>query len=279
MQYPHHSVHRGIAKQMRYGLWLAAALPTSALAYHPLITDDTGTQGLSGANSQIVGGTGTQGVSGNQLEIGFDYAHGVSGGGVSIDRAVPFTYTRGTTETLDLFVGAPRVVSPDAGWGNLGFGAKWRFYKSEANRFSLAIKPEVLLPVSATKEAAGFGNGKTSYGLTLIFSRSTDFGELHCNLAAAHNNFADNRISDRRARYRASFAPVWAVNESWKVTLDLGLQTNPDATANARMGFVELGAIYSPSTDLDLSLGISRDVMDGAAQTRYASFGLTWRFK
>jgi hypothetical protein len=260
-------------------LGLAAALPASALAYHPLITDDTGTQGLSGADSQILGGTGTQGIGGNQLEIRFDYAHGVAGGVVSIDRAVPFSYTRGITETLDLFVGAPRVVSPDAGWGNVGFGAKWRFYENESNKFSLAIKPEILLPVSAVKEAAGFGNGKTSYGLTLILSRETDFGELHFNLAASRDNFADNSIPDRRNRYRASFAPVWVVTEDWKVALDLGLQTNPDTTEKARMGFVELGAIYSPSKDLDLSLGIGRDVLDGAAQTRYASFGLTWHFK
>jgi hypothetical protein len=241
-------------------LCIAIWLPASAWAYHPLTTDDTGTQGLAG----------------NQLELGYDYANGKIAG---ISREVPMTFTRGLNDNLDAFVGIARATDPDAGWSNIGLGAKWRFYENEAGKFSLALKPEVLLPVSAANEAAGFGNGKTSYGLTLIASKETDFGELHFNLEAARDNFADRTLPDRKNRYRVSVAPVWAVTEQWKIALDLGLQTNPDSAEKARMGFVELGLVYSPSDNFDLSLGITRDTLDGVETTTSASFGLTWRFK
>ncbi len=57
------------------------------------------------------------------------------------------------------------------------------------------------------------------------------------------------------------------------------LLTNPDRAAKSRMGYVELGAIYSPGKDLDLAVGIIRNIMDGAARTTQVTAGLTWRFR
>lgn len=242
---------------------LAAVMPSGALAYHPLATDDTGTQGLAG----------------NQLELGYDYAHSNVAGVADIGREIPLTFTRGLSDSLDVFAGIARVMSPTAGWGNPGVGLKWRFFENDASKFSLALKPEVRLPVSTTKEAAGLGNGKTSYGLTLIASREIGFGELHFNLAAERDNFDDAAITDRKNRYRLSLAPVWTVAEKWKLALDLGVQTNPDSAERARMGYVEIGMVYSPSQDIDLSLGITHDLMDGPAESTSASLGLTWRFR
>lgn len=172
---------------------LAAVMPSGALAYHPLATDDTGTQGLAG----------------NQLELGYYYAHSKVAGVADIGREIPLTFTRGLSDGLDVFAGIARVTSPTAGWGNPGVGLKWRFFENEASKFSLALKPEVRLPVSTTKEAAGLGNGKTSYGLTLIATRETGFGELHFNLAAERDNFDAAAITDQKSRYRLSLAPVW----------------------------------------------------------------------
>ncbi len=242
------------------GTW--ACIPV-AHAYHPLVTDDSGTQG---------GG-------GNQLELGYDYGRSEAAGVTRIERAIPFTYTRGLTNNLDVFAGVARQTSPGAGWGNVGIGAKWRVFENEAARFSLALKPEILLPVSRAKEAAGFGNGKTSYGLALILTRETDFGEVHVNLAAERGNYTDTvTFPERKNRYRLSLAPVWAAAEGWKLALDMGIQTNPDPAERSRMGYLALGAVYSPGEDLDLSFGVTRDVMDGAVSTTSATFGLTWRF-
>lgn len=246
---------------LRYTCPLLAALaclPLQALAYHPLITDDTGTQGMAG----------------NQLEIGVDYVdeNGARG------RSLGVTYTRGLTEALDAFVGSAYQLSDPKGWGNVGVGLKWRFLENETDKYSLALKPEILLPVSRADEAAGLGNGKLSYGLTFIASMETGFGELHFNLEAARNNYDDSTITDRKHFWRASVAPVWAVGEHWKLALDLGVQTNADATQDATMGFVELGVIYSPDDRFDLSFGLIRDLMDGPADTTTATVQVTWHF-
>jgi len=50
-------------------------------------------------------------------------------------------------------------------------------------------------------------------------------------------------------------------------------------TVRAHLGYVELGAIYAPSKDLDLALGIMRNIRDGHATTTQAAIGLTWRFR
>ena len=45
------------------------------------------------------------------------------------------------------------------------------------------------------------------------------------------------------------------------------------------MGYVELGAIYSPSKDLDFALGVIRSLADGNARTTQVTAGVTWRFR
>jgi hypothetical protein len=234
------------------------ALPLQAHAFHPLITDDTGTQGAGG----------------NQLEFGYD--HERSDGETA--RALGVTYTRGITDQLDLYIGAARQVSDPDGWGNVGLGAKWRFYEDAASKLSLALKPEILLPVSESAEADGLGNGELSYGVTLIVSQETSFGELHFNAELARNDYADSAIDDRKGFWRISVAPVWAVAESWKVALDLGLQSNADRGQDATMGFVEVGVVYSPNDQFDFSLGLIRDLMDGPADTTTATAQVTWHF-
>ena len=249
--------------RLAYALCLATWLPAAAWAYQPLISDDTGTQGSGG----------------NQLELSYNHARSDVLGSVTTNRAIPFTYTRGLSDNLDLFAGVVRTTSPEHGWGNAGVGAKWRFYEDAASKLSLAVKPTVLLPVSAAQEARGLGLGKTSYGLAFIASKETGFGELHFNLAAERDNYADATTPDRRNLWRVSVAPVWALAKGFKVALDLGLQINPDPAEKSRMGYVELGLVYSPSEDLDLALGLTHDVMDGTVRSNYATLGVTWRFR
>lgn len=112
-------------------------------------------------------------------------------------------------------------------------------------------------------------------------TQETAFGAVHANLAAERVNYADTALdaAERRTRYRLSVAPVWDVAEGWKLALDAGVMTNPDRTARTRMGYIEIGAIYAPDKNLDLALGVIRNVMDGSANTLQATIGLTWRFR
>jgi hypothetical protein len=247
-------------------------LPAIAWAFQPLVTDDTGTQGAGG----------------NQVEASYNRTVDKAPDGRAVTHEAPLVFTRGITDALDLYAGlgyqriAPAAPEPvERGWGNPALGAKWRFYENEAAKLSFALRPEIQFPVSKSREARGLGTARTSYSINLVMTQETGFGAVHANLMAERVRYADEALNagERRTLYRLSVAPVWDVAEGWKLALDGGLVTNPDLTAKARMGYVEIGAIYSPSEDLELALGIIRNVSDGAANTTQATLGLTWRFR
>jgi hypothetical protein len=253
-------------------LGCVALLPAVALAFQPLVTDDTGTQGADG----------------NQIELAYNRTTAKSPGTKDRVHELPFVFTRGLSDELDVYLGfnRQRIVSTAAGtaehgWSNPALGAKWRFYDDEAGRLSFALKPEIQFPVSKSKEARGLGTARVSYGMGLLMTQETGFGAVHANLVAERVRYADDALNsaERRTLYRLSVAPVWDVAEGWQLALDAGVMTNPDRTARARMGYVELGAIYSPGKDLDLALGVVRDIMDGDARTTQVTVGLTWRFR
>ena len=247
-------------------------LPTVASAFQPLVTDDTGTQGAGG----------------NQLEAAYNRTVDKAPDAKVVTHEVPLFFTRGVTDAIDLYagVGHQRIVpaapaTVERGWGNPAVGIKWRFYENEAAKLSFALKPEIQFPVSKSKEARGLGTARASYSVNLVMTQETGFGAVHANLVTERVRYDDDalNLAERRTLYRLSAAPVWDVAEGWKLAFDAGIMTNPDRTAKAYMGYVELGAIYSPSKDIDLAIGIMRNVRDGDANTTLATVGFTWRFR
>lgn len=244
--------------------------PASAWAFQPLITDDTGTQG----------------VGGNQIEVSYNRTVDKAPGARDVTTEFPVVYTRGITDELDLFVGighlriAPADEPSERGLGNVSFGAKWRFYENETSKLSVALKPEVFVPVSKSREARGLGTAEFSYGLGVLVTQETGFGAVHGNLALERVRYDDELLnaSERRTLLRLSVAPVWDVTEHWKLALDVGVLTNPDRTEKAAMGYVEIGGIYSPTKNLDLAIGLVRNVRDGALSSTLFTAGVTVRF-
>lgn len=249
------------------------SLASSAAAFQPLLTDDTGTQGLAG----------------NQIEGSYTRDRARSAGETSTTRAASAVYTRGVTDTLDLFVQAnhTRIGSTDpavtsaSGSGNASIGGKWRFFENEASKTSLAIKPEIRLPLSNSKEAAGLGVGRSSYGLTGILTQELGFGAVHANLFAGRDRYRDSTANPHNTTQRLSLAPVWDVAEGWKLALDLGTQRDRAGGMTTRTQIVEIGAIYSPNKDLDFAVGLIRrsDNVEPKTTTDSATAGVTWRFK
>lgn len=235
--------------------------PVSAFAYHPLITD----------------ATDIQGEAGHQIEFGYDWSHGKSGGEKTTSSGLFGAYSYGLRDDLDFLIGVSHELSEASEWGDPSIGLKWIFYNDEKSRLSFGIKPEVRMPSSKNHEAAGVGHGKTSYALTFVLTKGTDFGAVNFNIAGEHAGYA-LPTTERKNLYRISVAPEWRLSERWLVAFDAGLTTNSDSSQNARMGYVELGVVYSPNKDLDLSFGVIRDVLDGPADTLSATVGLTWRF-
>lgn len=245
------------------------ALPAGA--FQPLITDDTGTQGERG----------------NQLELSIDGDRAKAAGETVRTRTLPFTCTRGLTDTLDVFAGISsiRITSgipgvSASGGGNPVIGAKWRFLEDEDSKASLALKPEIVLPVSEAREASGLGSGRTSWALTLIATREVGFGAVHANLATGQNRFRQADVP-KSTVVAFSIAPVWDVAEGWKLALDVGYEQEKAGGFTVRSRFAELGAIYSPSEDLDFALGVisGRNSTDPRVTTQSATLGVTWRFR
>ena len=264
--------NRKMMKRMLFssaGLLLVAAA-SPAFAFQPLITDDTGTQGAGG----------------NQIEFSVNDDRESSAGVTARIRTLPLVYTRGLTDALDVFVGVNHtsVSAPGfdaSGSGNPSFGVKWRFYENEESKTSFGLKPEIVLPVSSGKENDGLGVGRISYGLTLILTQEVSFGAVHANLFSGRERFRDPAVNPEASITRASIAPVWDVAEGWALALDVGTETEKAGGANTRSSFAEIGAIYSPSKDLDFALGLIRatDDVQPSTETNSATLGVTWRFR
>lgn len=247
-----------------------AGLATQAAAFQPLITDDTGTQGQGG----------------NQLEFSYNRDREKSAGERETTHTLPVTYTRGLTETLDVFVATSfvRLSSPadhTSGLGNSSVGAKWRFYENKESKTSLAIKPELIFPVSASREAAGLGNGKLSGKLTFIATQEVPFGAIHFNAGLGQDRFSDTDANPDAHSKRLSIAPVWDVSEKWKLALDGGLELTRAGGQTVRSHFLGIGSIYSPGKNLDLAVGVFRNTDNDTpgTATLSATAGVTWRFQ
>ncbi len=256
----------------RFAVLLAVALAGvsgTASALQPLITDDTGTQGAGG----------------NQLEVSYSRDRARVDGDTERVHSVPVVYTYGLTDSVDVYASIAwsriRVTGDDAsGLGNTVVGAKWRFFENEDSGTSLAIKPEVAIPVSSSRERDGLGTGKTSGALTLIFSQDVPFGAIHFNAGVGRDRFRHSDENPRTDYTRFSLAPVWDVSEQWKLALDVGTESARADGHTVRSKFAEVGAIYSPNKDLDLALGFIRtaDNESPKSTTHTLPGGVTWRF-
>lgn len=246
----------------------ACAFAGLASAFQPLITDDPGTQGLGG----------------NQIELALNQIRASADGLTERTNGLPLVYTRGVAETVDLYAGASYLWLRERnahtqGTSNPAVGAKWRFLDPTEAGTSAALKAEFLFPVSRQAERSGLGSAATGGNLTVILGQDLPFGSLLVNLAAGHRRRSENSPDAIPVRFSA--APVWQLSAGWKLALDLGTELVKAEGLVQRTRFAELGAIWSPHDDLDLSLGILRsaDNQSPSATNLYATAGLTWRFR
>jgi Putative MetA-pathway of phenol degradation len=238
---------------------LLCGCATLAHAAHPLVTEDTGTQG--------------QGR--HQVEINTDWLR-MEG---SRARIGSFTYTYGASDPLDVFVTTPVTMSAPAGINDISVGAKWRLL--EAGPVSFALKPEFFLPTG--NEFKGLGNGYP--GLALTFAGSVDSGpwQWHGNVAVTLNRYrmAADRATYRNAIWRASSAVSYAAGEKWRLLADVGIAREQDSSRDNGPVHLLAGVIYTPLPNFDLDAGIRFNRNCGRCSLsgdRQFGAGLTWRF-
>lgn len=251
----------------RFALSSCLGLSCVAFGFQPLVTDDTGTQGAGGNQIELV--LARENTDSEDTDAG------------------AVVYTRGLTDALDAFIelGYQGVdttgVGKQSGPTNPAIGLKWRFYENE-RKTSLAIKPLYVAPLTAEDENKGFGTGKSSQSLSLIFTQQMSWGSVHANLNAGRENFRDQANGPDENTTAFSVAPVWNVSEEWTLAVDLGERRSEAGGVRDRSRFGELGVIFSPNANIDYALGYieerdrDRSVQDDA---KIITGGVTWRFK
>lgn len=241
-----------------------------ACAAHPLVTDDTGTQGKGSIQTEIVGEYGRdleEGKSIKSFEIPMTpfISYGVSD---RLDVVVGLTYHSLTTDE-----GATK--STISGMTDASLELKARLYEKEG--FSVAVKPGIRFP--SGDEAKGLGNGRASYAFTIITTLTAGRLSYHMNLGYSRNEFklqADTAVN-RSDIWNASIAAEVAVSKDIRLIGNIGNERNPDKTSDTHPAFVLGGIVYSLRDDLDIDFGIKRGISSPETDLSLLA-GAAWRY-
>ncbi|NTU94031.1 MAG: transporter [Chlorobiaceae bacterium] len=253
----------------------AVCFSTPAFAAHPLITDDTGTQGKGRF----------------QLELNSEFATDRENeAGISVKKrggelATMVSY--GLGDRVDLVAGLPWlwsrlkedgvVTADEEGIGDLSIELKWRFFEASKNGISLALKPGITLPTG--DEAKGLGNGEISGGVMLIATHESEGLKLHANTGYTRSEYRldADKASNRNDIWHASLAAELDVAEKLRAVANAGVETNGDKGSHTHPAFLLGGLIYSVTEAIDLDLGIKGGLNKAETDTALLA-GMAVRF-
>lgn len=239
---------------MRRCAWLLALVAAPAFAAHPLITEDTGTQGKGGWQLELNGERTKDSEEGETFR-------GKQGNAV---------LSYGLTDKADLQVGWPyQDNGVEKGEGDAAIDLKWRFY--ESGPLSLGLKPGVTLPTG--DDERGLGTGRVTYGTLLIASYDVEGAALHSHVGYRYNA---NDVGLRKSLWHWSGALWWKATEKLKVVGDLSYDTNPDPESDTLVRQWIFGFIYSITKDIDLDVGYRRGNDPAIDRAYMAGVTLRW---
>ncbi len=249
---------RGLAASL-----FAAGWAVCAEAAHPLITEDTATQGRGRF----------------QLELNGEFATDRDAGVKTTTRQLGALVAAGLTDSLDLVLGATRLriatASSEAsataqGAGDVSLDLKWRFY--EKGHASFALKPGLTAPTG--DETRGFGNGSATYALFLVGSFAGDAWTTHAHTGYKANR---NRLGQPADVLHFSAAALYQASSRVKLVADWALDTDFDLSLSRQPAWLVLGAICALTDKVDLDLGLKKGLNTVAPDTSLL-FGMTLRW-
>ena len=199
-----------------------------AHAAHPLITEDTGTQGAGRY----------------QLRV---FAEELEERGTRRDVEVyTGVLSYGIAEKADVQVGLPLFRDGPDGLGDASLDLKWRFF--ERNAVSLALKPGITLPTGDERD--GRGGGKVTYGSLIIVSYAPGAIGLHAHAGFRRN---ENKLGERESLRQFAAAATYRVGDV-RFVGELTRETNP-VPGGGTVRYSTVGAIWSMTRDVDLDIG------------------------
>jgi hypothetical protein len=249
-------------------VWLVLLMPLSAWAAHPLITDDSGTQGAGKYQLEITGqhDFDTETIAGVQDKTSAKELEAVLSYGIAdtVDLVadMPYQWSRTKENGVTTFSGR--------GIGDVELEAKWRFYEKSA--LSFALKPGISLP--AGDEKKGFGQGKSGYSLFFIASQEAKPWAFHANIGYMRNG---NELGEGKNIWHLSAAGTYAMTEHLTAVADIGLERNPDTANHQEPAFLLGGIIYSVNESFDIDLGVKHGMNNAETELSYLA-GAAFRF-
>ena len=245
---------------------LMLLVSANAYATHPLITDDTGTQGKGKY----------------QIEINSRFSRDSENGIETRSKEASSTLSCGITDNIDLIAGLPlewRTLSStkEQGIGDMGVDVKWRLLRSEVHNLSVALKPGFSIPTGNAEK--GFGHGEPCTKAMLIATHKGRLGALHCNIGYTRNAYKldSDKETLRQNIWNGSLAAEINVLTNIKTVADIGIETNQDKASDSHPAFLLGGVIYSVSENLDLDLGL-KEGLNKSATDRSLLVGMSARF-
>lgn len=225
------SPHRHCARVLAALLMLR--IP-SAPAGHPMLSEDTGTQG-----------------SGNyELELGYDWSR------LDADRSFLFQpqLSYGASATLDLIVQPSWLRNTDPsgarsqGLGDTNLDFKWRFFG--AAPLSVGVRAGLELPTAQ----AGLGLPAGTVGEHAIVVATLDAApwSVTMNAGLAHLPLSP---AARSNLYHVSAATQYTLNEHLILVLESSADGNPDNAQRSCLCVALAGLIYTVRPGLDLDAG------------------------
>lgn len=227
---------------------LLVLLAPPAWGAHPLITEDTGTQGAGRW----------------QLEVN---AERQEDEGRTLPTQWGTTLSYGFRDDADLQFGLPYVRG--LGKGDLAVDVKWRFHQQGAT--SLGLKPGITLPTG--NEQRGLGTGKVTAGSLLILSFEPEGWSFHTH---AGYRYSRNSVGDRESLLHYSAALWLKPTGQLKLVADISFDTNPDRSSDHSLRQHVFGFIYSVTKDFDVDAGIRRGNSPAIDRALMAGIALRW---
>jgi len=239
-----------------------------AFAAHPLITDDTGTQGKGKFQLEVNG----------EFNYDKETEEGVTTKETGGEVAAILSY--GIVDNLDIVLGVPYqwfkvkedgdVTDKEDGISDMSLELKWGFYEKDG--LSFALKPGITLPTGDDEK--GLGTGRATYSLYFITTKEIEPWAFHLNLGYGRN---ENKFDERKDIWHASLAGEVEVVKNLKVVANIGGERNPDKSSDTHPAFILGGLIYSLSENFDIDFGVKGGL--NKTETDYSILaGITLRF-
>lgn len=237
-------------------------------AAHPLITDDTGTQGKGKFQMELNGQYDwdketeeSESVNSTGGQTSATLSYGIAD---NVDLVLSMPYLWGKAEVNEI------TVYDEKGIGDATLETKMRLL--EKSGFSLALKPGISFPTGDYEK--GLGAGLVGGHIFLIASQELGAWAFHGNLGYIRN---ENKTDERKDIWHASVATTWEVVKNLKLTANVGIERNPDDDANNDPAFLIGGIIYSIKENLDVDFGVKCGLTKSETDVS-ALAGITFRF-